>query len=88
MLFYLQKDFEIENCDLLIILGTSLKVQPFASLVNKVSNTTPRLLINLEQCGECDPMLARLGLGAGLDFSEEAYRYFMCQITASGFVAV
>ncbi|CAG8459051.1 4762_t:CDS:2 [Acaulospora colombiana] len=35
-------------CDLLIVIGTSLKVQPFASLVDQVEPPTPRLLINRE----------------------------------------
>jgi NAD-dependent deacetylase sirtuin 2 len=33
-------------------MGTSLAVQPFASLVDHVSETTPRLLINREKCGQ------------------------------------
>ncbi|KAK0640198.1 NAD-dependent protein deacetylase hst2-1 [Lasiodiplodia hormozganensis] len=37
--------------DLAIIMGTSLTVQPFASLPNFVSHGCPRLLINKEQVG-------------------------------------
>ena len=37
---------DFAKCDLLIVMGTSLAVQPFASLVDRVSATTPRLLIN------------------------------------------
>eukprot|EP01100_Stratorugosa_tubuloviscum_P012374 TRINITY_DN5858_c0_g1_i1.p1 TRINITY_DN5858_c0_g1~~TRINITY_DN5858_c0_g1_i1.p1 ORF type:complete len:437 (+),score=219.18 TRINITY_DN5858_c0_g1_i1:210-1520(+) len=37
------------DCDLVIIIGTSLAVQPFASLVNEAPCHTPRLLINREQ---------------------------------------
>ena len=37
---------DFTNCDVLIIMGTSLAVQPFASLVDRVPATTPRLLIN------------------------------------------
>ena len=40
---------DLGECDLLIILGTSLKVQPFASLVGLVREDVPRLLINREQ---------------------------------------
>lgn len=43
------KDFE--KCDLLIVMGTSLVVYPFASLVGDVSDATPRLLINKEPVG-------------------------------------
>ena len=39
----LEPDFS--SCDLLIVMGTSLKVQPFAGLVHRVKQTTPRLLV-------------------------------------------
>ena len=42
---------DMRKCDLLIVMGTSLAVQPFASLVDRVSETTPRLLVNREKCG-------------------------------------
>lgn len=45
----MSKDFPM--CDLLIVIGTSLKVQPFAALVKMVSTTTPRLLINMKVVG-------------------------------------
>ena len=38
-------------CDLLVVAGTSLNVQPFASLCSRVSPSTPRLLINREVVG-------------------------------------
>lgn len=39
------------KADLAIIMGTSLTVQPFASLPSFVSEDTPRVLINLERVG-------------------------------------
>ncbi|KAK0524943.1 Sir2 histone deacetylase Hst2 [Tilletia horrida] len=48
--FELVGDFK--EADLLIVLGTSLKVQPFASLIDRVPSSCPRLLINLELVGE------------------------------------
>eukprot|EP00117_Sycon_ciliatum_P008245 scpid85443/ scgid2590/ NAD-dependent protein deacetylase sirtuin-2; Regulatory protein SIR2 homolog 2; SIR2-like protein 2 len=54
-------DFPV--CDLLIIMGTSLVVQPFAHLVGRVGHECPRLLINREEAGK-----SRLG---GLEFGEE-----------------
>ncbi|KIW10776.1 hypothetical protein PV08_10075 [Exophiala spinifera] len=39
------------KADLAIIMGTSLTVQPFASLPAFVGETTPRVLINLEKVG-------------------------------------
>ena len=42
-------------CDLLIVIGTSLQVHPFASLVNYVRPDVPRLLINREAVGPFEP---------------------------------
>ena len=39
----LETDFD--QCDLLIVIGTSLKVQPFCSLAQRAKQTTPRLLV-------------------------------------------
>ncbi|XP_030074943.1 NAD-dependent protein deacetylase sirtuin-2 isoform X2 [Microcaecilia unicolor] len=69
----LKSDFQ--QIDLLIIMGTSLQVQPFASLVGKVPTNVPRLLINKEKTGESGSFMALLGFGCGMDFdSEKAYR--------------
>ena len=45
-----QRDFP--QCDLLLVMGTSLVVQPFASLIGAVSPDTPRLLINREKVAQ------------------------------------
>ncbi|KAJ2713468.1 NAD-dependent protein deacetylase sirtuin-2 [Coemansia spiralis] len=45
-------DDDFAACDLLIVMGTSLQVQPFASLVGDVGAAVPRLLINRERVGE------------------------------------
>lgn len=69
----LKKDFP--HCDLLIIMGTSLQVQPFASLVSRVPNSCPRLLINMEKTGQSEFGMGLLGFGGGMDFdSDKAYR--------------
>ncbi|XP_003420816.1 NAD-dependent protein deacetylase sirtuin-2 isoform X2 [Loxodonta africana] len=70
----MQSDFL--KVDLLIIMGTSLQVQPFASLISKAPLSTPRLLINKEKTGQTDPFLGMMmGLGGGMDFdSKKAYR--------------
>ncbi|CAG8556961.1 18374_t:CDS:2 [Racocetra persica] len=52
---------DFDSCDLLIVAGTSLQVQPFASLINYVRYSTPRLLINREK-------VACYGTGGGFDF--------------------
>ncbi|KAF9116022.1 NAD-dependent protein deacetylase sirtuin-2 [Mortierella sp. AM989] len=43
---------DFKKCDLLIVLGTSLQVEPFNRLITKVSSSCPRLLINRERAGE------------------------------------
>ncbi|KAI9473596.1 MAG: DHS-like NAD/FAD-binding domain-containing protein [Benjaminiella poitrasii] len=42
---------DFERAELLIIIGTSLQVQPFASLIDEVPEHVPRLLINRELAG-------------------------------------
>ncbi|KAF4733476.1 NAD-dependent protein deacetylase sirtuin-2, partial [Perkinsus olseni] len=42
---------DFPRCDLLIVVGTSLRVMPFAALIGSVPSSTPRLLINREPTG-------------------------------------
>ncbi|KAK2881462.1 hypothetical protein Q8A67_018730 [Cirrhinus molitorella] len=73
--FFASMKMDFPRCDLLIIMGTSLQVQPFASLVNRVSNSCPRLLINMEKTGQTEFGMGLLGFGGGMDFdSDKAYR--------------
>ncbi|KZF22349.1 silent information regulator protein Sir2p [Xylona heveae TC161] len=66
------------EADLCIVMGTSLTVQPFASLPGFCSESTPRVLINLEQVGsmgsrpddvlilgDCDAGVRRLASALG-----------------------
>jgi len=60
---------DFSKCDLLIVMGTSLKVNPFASLIDNVSDTTPRLLINREKVGQySDDILSNIVGLRGFDF--------------------
>ena len=49
--FFDCKEKDFNKCDLLIVIGTSLIVNPFASLINCVNDDVPRLLINMEKVG-------------------------------------
>ncbi|OCF61528.1 NAD-dependent histone deacetylase SIR2 [Kwoniella mangroviensis CBS 10435] len=49
---------ELKQCDLLLIIGTSLQVQPFASLVDRAPSDCPRLLINREPVGPFERLSA------------------------------
>lgn len=54
---------DFQKCDLLLVMGTSLQVQPFCSLMHYVTHSTPRLLINRERVGtiSLDPSSRVLG---------------------------
>ena len=43
---------DFSACDLLIVLGTSLTVQPFANLVGQVGKGVPRLFVNRTKPGK------------------------------------
>uniref|UniRef100_A0A8C5BL13 NAD-dependent protein deacetylase n=1 Tax=Gadus morhua TaxID=8049 RepID=A0A8C5BL13_GADMO len=64
--FFTSMKMDFPQCDLLIIMGTSLQVQPFSVSL---------LLINMEKAGQADPFFGVLDFGGGMDFdSEKAYR--------------
>ncbi|GBP13394.1 NAD-dependent protein deacetylase sirtuin-2 [Eumeta japonica] len=72
-----QMDFQ--KCDMLIIMGSSLEVQPFASLVDMVPDWCPRLLINREKAGQRFFLLRACGLisgnsPGGLQLDDESVR--------------
>ncbi|KAF9934096.1 NAD-dependent protein deacetylase sirtuin-2 [Linnemannia zychae] len=54
---------DFKKCDLLIVLGTSLQVGPFNTLITRVSSSCPRVLINRERAGE--------DLRGGFDFEDK-----------------
>ena len=73
------------SADLCIVMGTSLTVQPFASLPSFCSEGVPRVLINLEQVGglgsraddvlllgECDTGVRKLAAALGWETDLEA----------------
>ncbi|KAJ6245626.1 nad-dependent protein deacetylase sirtuin-2 [Anaeramoeba flamelloides] len=61
-----EKDFP--KADLLIVIGTSLKVMPFNSLIRKVKDSCPRVLINLEE-------VAVHGTGSWTSFSSKGFQF-------------
>lgn len=71
---------DFKNCDLLIVIGTSLTVRPFAQLVQLVSDETPRLLINLTKLEQASRLERLMGIGPGFSFdSEDNFRDVMMQ---------
>lgn len=65
---------DLPQADLLIVAGTSLVVQPFASLIDRVPADCPRLLINRERVGEADPSLRSMGYDKGFNFGGDGAR--------------
>ncbi|PRP83497.1 hypothetical protein PROFUN_04371 [Planoprotostelium fungivorum] len=70
--FHQRVPLDFSECDLLIVIGTSLQVQPFASLIDRVKPQTPRLLINREEVGKQSAGLERFGI-----ISEKGFRFGM-----------
>jgi NAD-dependent deacetylase sirtuin 2 len=68
--FFQQMVLDFPKCDLLIVMGTSLQVQPFASLVHRVHEAVPRLLINREMVGKLGKLERLLGMSNGFRFGE------------------
>ena len=50
-------DDDLKDCDLLIVMGTSLTVEPFNTLPDAVGATVPRLLLNGECVGPFEQLL-------------------------------
>merc|ERR1712196_48386 len=64
---------DFPRCELLLVFGTSLMVQPFASLVRRVPARTPRMLINGERRGE--------DLGMDFDHRGQGTACFLVTVT-------
>ena len=80
---------DFDECDLLIVMGTSLSVQPFSSLIHRCPDTCIRLLINREEVGTIsqsesessndihdDDAEAEIPRPIGFDFSERSRDVF------------
>uniref|UniRef100_A0A915IX79 Deacetylase sirtuin-type domain-containing protein n=1 Tax=Romanomermis culicivorax TaxID=13658 RepID=A0A915IX79_ROMCU len=65
--FFTSADADFPKCDLLLILGTSLVVQPFCSLTGRVNKNVPRFLINKEKVGTRHTFFTMFS-GDGLEF--------------------
>uniref|UniRef100_A0A3P8SB32 Si:dkey-103i16.6 n=1 Tax=Amphiprion percula TaxID=161767 RepID=A0A3P8SB32_AMPPE len=67
---------DFPKADLLIIMGTSLQIEPFASLVNTVRSTVPRLLLNRHAVGPFEKVPLRRGDHMELGDLEDTVRRF------------
>lgn len=69
--FFELSAIDFDMCDLLIVMGTSLTVQPFASLVDSVPDHTPRVVINKTKFKKPSRVAAFLGLSRGFEFESD-----------------
>jgi len=67
--FFAKVAEDFPKCDLLLVIGTSLQVQPFASLIGKVAPSVPRVLINREAVATMDNKFSLLGFSGGNYFN-------------------
>lgn len=77
---------DLHECDLVICIGTSLKVAPVADIVEKVPESVPQILINKDPIGHCNFDVSLLGycdevvsylcnkLGEGWSIPHEDYK--------------
>ncbi|XP_017278508.1 NAD-dependent protein deacetylase sirtuin-3 isoform X2 [Kryptolebias marmoratus] len=75
---------DFPKADLLIIMGTSLQIEPFASLVNTVRSTVPRLLLNRHAVGPFERVPLRRGDHMELGDLAETVRRFAKLLGWSG----
>ncbi|KAK3090116.1 hypothetical protein FSP39_009311 [Pinctada imbricata] len=76
--FHNQMSEDKEECDLLIVIGSSLKVRPVALIPNSIPASVPQILINreplkhltfdIELLGDCDVIVAELCQRLGEDW--------------------
>ncbi|KAI8592859.1 DHS-like NAD/FAD-binding domain-containing protein [Geranomyces variabilis] len=63
---------DLASCDLVLVIGTSLQVQPFSTLIDRVPPRVPRLLINREQVGVFED---EMYTERGFDFVGDRHTY-------------
>ncbi|KAI5951017.1 SIR2 [Candida jiufengensis] len=59
--FHDHVNIDLQNCDLLISIGTSLKVAPVADIVEKIPQNIPQILINKDSINHCQFDVSLLG---------------------------
>lgn len=78
-LYYKSIRNDIAKCDMIIVIGTSLKVEPVASIVDRVARKVPRILINRDVIpdrdfsltfqGDCDNVTSYIAQQLGKDWT-------------------
>ncbi|KAG7662725.1 uncharacterized protein J8A68_003784 [[Candida] subhashii] len=59
--YYSTLSRDVRSCDLVLVVGTSLKVEPVASIIDKIPRRVPRILINKDAIPDKDFDLSLLG---------------------------
>ncbi|XP_053393570.1 NAD-dependent protein deacetylase sirtuin-1-like [Mercenaria mercenaria] len=89
--FHHQMSVDKDDCDLLIVIGSSLKVRPVALIPNSLPAHVPQILINkehlrnlnfdVELLGDCDKVVGEICRRLGDDWAKIAGSENMTQIT-------
>jgi len=87
--FWSSIDSDFGACDLLLVFGTSLVVQPFCSLIAKTDSSVPRCFINLTPPGKTGLLGTIMGMGKNINFSRETDQIVLadCDKTVNQLVA-
>ncbi|KAA6372186.1 MAG: hypothetical protein EZS28_032286 [Streblomastix strix] len=75
--FYQIRDSIIDKCDLLVVLGNSLKSKPVSDIISDIDNSIPQILINKEVVGppnhfdicligDCDEICGKIAQQIGM----------------------
>ena len=64
-------DKDLQQIDLFLVIGTSLKVEPVASIIERVPYKVPKILINK------DPILIEVSIYNCLDFVMMSYLIYV-----------
>jgi len=71
--FWMNITPDFEQCDLLIVVGTSLVVSPFNTLVGKPRSSVPRIFVNKTKPGSSGSVVGWfLNMTANIDFSRKS----------------
>jgi len=72
--FFSLRRADLQECELLIVMGTSMAVSPFNELVGMAPRGVPRLLMNREPVGLCERLKGGFGFHRPDNYRDVFYR--------------
>jgi NAD-dependent protein deacetylase sirtuin 2 len=71
--FFHRSSEDMSECDMLLVMGTSLQVHPFAGLADEVVSSCPRVLLNRDPVHEVSREMLQHGFDRGFRFNVPEY---------------